>query len=64
MGRSAEVRGAGTLSYMAPEHLQSVHTASTEKSDVYSFAIVLWVILTGEEPYASELGSQNTPKSP
>lgn len=53
MGRSAEVRGAGTLSYMAPEHLQSVHTASTEKSDVYSFAIVLWVILTGEEPYAN-----------
>ncbi|XP_068557690.1 receptor-interacting serine/threonine-protein kinase 1 [Cebidichthys violaceus] len=53
MGRSAEVRGAGTLSYMAPEHLESVHTASTEKSDVYSFAIVVWVILTGKEPYAN-----------
>ncbi|XP_054482897.1 receptor-interacting serine/threonine-protein kinase 1 [Anoplopoma fimbria] len=53
MGRSAEVRGAGTLSYMAPEHLESVHTASTEKSDVYSFAIVVWFILTGEEPYAN-----------
>ncbi|XP_037314159.2 receptor-interacting serine/threonine-protein kinase 1 [Pungitius pungitius] len=53
MGSSAEVRGAGTLSYMAPEHLESVHTASTEKSDVYSFAIVVWVILTGEEPYAN-----------
>ncbi|TNM98206.1 hypothetical protein fugu_014452 [Takifugu bimaculatus] len=46
-------RGAGTLSYMAPEHLESIHAASTEKSDVYSFAIVLWVILAGVEPYAN-----------
>ncbi|XP_035527257.1 receptor-interacting serine/threonine-protein kinase 1 [Morone saxatilis] len=53
LGRSAGARAAGTLSYMAPEHLESVHTASTEKSDVYSFAIVVWVILTGEEPYAN-----------
>ncbi|XP_018532023.1 receptor-interacting serine/threonine-protein kinase 1 isoform X2 [Lates calcarifer] len=51
--QSAEARGAGTLSYMAPEHLESIHTASTEKSDVYSFAIVIWVVLTGEEPYAN-----------
>ncbi|XP_028297130.1 receptor-interacting serine/threonine-protein kinase 1 isoform X2 [Gouania willdenowi] len=49
--RTSGARGAGTLSYMAPEHLESIHTASTEKSDVYSFAIVVWVILTGEEPY-------------
>lgn len=40
---------------MAPEHLESIHAASTEKSDVYSFGIVLWVILAGVEPYASEL---------
>ncbi|XP_033507173.1 receptor-interacting serine/threonine-protein kinase 1 isoform X2 [Epinephelus lanceolatus] len=53
MGRSAGARCAGTLSYMAPEHLESIHTVSTEKSDVYSFAIVVWVILTGEEPYAN-----------
>ncbi|XP_034558654.1 receptor-interacting serine/threonine-protein kinase 1 [Notolabrus celidotus] len=53
MGLSAGARGAGTLSYMAPEHLESIHTPSTEKSDVYSFAIVVWVILTGEEPYAN-----------
>ncbi|XP_070775016.1 receptor-interacting serine/threonine-protein kinase 1 [Enoplosus armatus] len=53
LGRSAGTRGAGTLSYMAPEHLDSIHTASTEKSDVYSFAVVVWVILTGEEPYAN-----------
>lgn len=53
IGQSAGARGAGTLSYMAPEHLESIHTASTEKSDVYSFAIVVWVILTGAEPYAN-----------
>lgn len=53
MGLSAAERGAGTLSYMAPEHLESIHTPSTEKSDVYSFAIVVWVILTGNEPYAN-----------
>lgn len=56
LGRSSGVRGAGTLSYMAPEHLESINTPSTEKSDVYSFAIVVWVVLTGEEPYASKLG--------
>ncbi|XP_017277863.1 receptor-interacting serine/threonine-protein kinase 1 [Kryptolebias marmoratus] len=50
---TAGLRGAGTLCYMAPEHLRSIHTASTEKSDVYSFAIVVWVILTGQEPYAN-----------
>ncbi|KAF0046901.1 hypothetical protein F2P81_000534 [Scophthalmus maximus] len=53
IGQSAGARGPGTLSYMAPEHLESIHTASTEKSDVYSFAIVVWVILTGAEPYAN-----------
>ncbi|XP_026170295.1 receptor-interacting serine/threonine-protein kinase 1 [Mastacembelus armatus] len=52
-GRSTGVRCAGTLSYMAPEHLESINTASTEKSDVYSFAIVVWVILTRQEPYAN-----------
>ncbi|KAM9720270.1 receptor-interacting serine/threonine-protein kinase 1 [Menidia menidia] len=50
-GWTAGTRGAGTLSYMAPEHLESIHTPSTQKSDVYSFAVVIWVILTGKEPY-------------
>ncbi|XP_077580356.1 receptor-interacting serine/threonine-protein kinase 1 [Stigmatopora nigra] len=48
-----KTRAAGTLSYMAPEHLESIHAASTEKSDVYSFGIVVWVIVTGKEPYAN-----------
>lgn len=44
---------AGTLSYMAPEHLNSIHARSSEKSDVYSFAIVVWVVLTRKQPYES-----------
>ncbi|KAL4646445.1 receptor-interacting serine/threonine-protein kinase 1-like [Arapaima gigas] len=51
MGHRSYANTAGTLCYMAPEHLHSIHTRSTEKSDVYSFAIVIWVILTGKEPY-------------
>ncbi|XP_078395663.1 receptor-interacting serine/threonine-protein kinase 1 [Cetorhinus maximus] len=46
---------AGTLSYLAPEHLRSLNTKATDKSDVYSFAIVVWVILTNKEPYEHAL---------
>lgn len=50
-GKKSCARAAGTLCYMAPEHLKSINNRSTEKSDVYSFAIVVWVVLTGREPY-------------
>ncbi|BBH01442.1 Protein kinase superfamily protein with octicosapeptide/Phox/Bem1p domain [Prunus dulcis] len=39
----------GTLPWMAPELLNG----SSTKVDVFSFGIVLWEILTGEEPYAN-----------
>ncbi|NXY48408.1 RIPK1 kinase, partial [Ceuthmochares aereus] len=42
---------AGTLFYMAPEHLRSVNTKPVEKSDVYSFGIVIWAIFANKEPY-------------
>ncbi|XP_015669564.1 receptor-interacting serine/threonine-protein kinase 1 [Protobothrops mucrosquamatus] len=42
---------AGTLSYMAPEHLQDINAMPVEKSDVYSFGIVLWAIFAAKEPY-------------
>ncbi|XP_061446821.1 receptor-interacting serine/threonine-protein kinase 1 isoform X2 [Rhineura floridana] len=42
---------AGTLFYMAPEHLKSVNATPVEKSDVYSFGIVLWAIFANKEPY-------------
>ncbi|XP_044149523.1 receptor-interacting serine/threonine-protein kinase 1 isoform X2 [Bufo gargarizans] len=51
-------KNAGTLSYMAPEHLKSLNRKATEKSDVYSFSIVIWVILTNKEPYENAINSQ------
>eukprot|EP00252_Welwitschia_mirabilis_P025910 TRINITY_DN826_c0_g2_i1.p1 TRINITY_DN826_c0_g2~~TRINITY_DN826_c0_g2_i1.p1 ORF type:complete len:686 (-),score=139.78 TRINITY_DN826_c0_g2_i1:251-2125(-) len=42
----------GTLPWMAPELLSGKSGMVTEKVDVYSFGIVMWELLTGEEPYA------------
>ncbi|OIW19439.1 hypothetical protein TanjilG_09459 [Lupinus angustifolius] len=42
----------GTLPWMAPELLSGKSTMVTEKIDVYSFGIVMWEVLTGDEPYA------------
>ncbi|KAG8063107.1 hypothetical protein GUJ93_ZPchr0003g17178 [Zizania palustris] len=41
----------GTLPWMAPELLTMSGTKVSEKVDVYSFGIVMWEILTGEDPY-------------
>ncbi|XBI03956.1 hypothetical protein VPH35_132313 [Triticum aestivum] len=43
---------SGMLPWMAPELLNGTTSLVSEKVDVYSFGIVLWEILTGEEPYA------------
>ncbi|KAJ0231780.1 Serine-threonine/tyrosine-protein kinase [Hirschfeldia incana] len=48
---SGDVRG--TLPWMAPELLNGSSSKVSEKVDVFSFGIVLWEILTGEEPYAN-----------
>uniref|UniRef100_A0A5B6Z5W1 Protein kinase domain-containing protein n=1 Tax=Davidia involucrata TaxID=16924 RepID=A0A5B6Z5W1_DAVIN len=37
---------------MAPELLNTKNMV-TEKVDVYSFGMVMWELLTGEEPYAN-----------
>ncbi|KFZ67315.1 Receptor-interacting serine/threonine-protein kinase 1, partial [Podiceps cristatus] len=42
---------AGTLFYMAPEHLRCVNVKPVEKSDIYSFGIVIWAIFANKEPY-------------
>ncbi|CBI17788.3 unnamed protein product, partial [Vitis vinifera] len=42
----------GTLPWMAPELLSGKTNMVTEKIDVYSFGIVMWELLTGDEPYA------------
>ncbi|CAM0151690.1 unnamed protein product [Urochloa decumbens] len=41
----------GTLPWMAPELLTMSGTKVSEKIDIYSFGIVMWEILTGEDPY-------------
>ncbi|CAA7405502.1 unnamed protein product [Spirodela intermedia] len=43
----------GTLPWMAPELLSGSSSKVSEKVDVFSFGIVMWEILTGEEPYAN-----------
>ncbi|XP_002518140.2 uncharacterized protein LOC8265633 [Ricinus communis] len=43
----------GTLPWMAPELLDGNSNRVSEKVDVYSFGIVMWEVLTGEEPYAN-----------
>ncbi|XP_068959683.1 receptor-interacting serine/threonine-protein kinase 1 isoform X2 [Petaurus breviceps papuanus] len=49
---------AGTLLYMAPEHLNDINAKPTDKSDVYSFAIVLWAIFANKEPYENAICEQ------
>ncbi|KAK4257673.1 hypothetical protein QN277_007234 [Acacia crassicarpa] len=42
----------GTLPWMAPELLSGKSSMVSENIDVYSFGIVMWELLTGDEPYA------------
>ncbi|NXV26677.1 RIPK1 kinase, partial [Rissa tridactyla] len=49
--KSTFQNNAGTLFYMAPEHLSCLNVKPVEKSDVYSFGIVIWAIFADKEPY-------------
>lgn len=42
----------GTVSYMAPEVLSAEEY--TNKADVYSYGVLLWEIISREEPYGEE----------
>ncbi|KAM3244406.1 hypothetical protein ACQJBY_055998 [Aegilops geniculata] len=42
----------GTLPWMAPELLSGKTDMVSEKIDVYSFGIVMWELLTGDDPYS------------
>lgn len=44
--------GAGTLDYMAPERRGTVRIPVSEKSDIYSFGVVLYHMLAGRVPMA------------
>ncbi|XP_074582440.1 RAF-like serine/threonine-protein kinase 24 isoform X2 [Curcuma longa] len=41
----------GTLPWMAPELLGGKDIKYSEKVDVFSFGIVMWELITGDEPY-------------
>lgn len=55
INRSTSKKNGGTLFYMAPEHLNDINARPSEKSDVYSFAIVLWAIFANKEPYENAI---------
>ncbi|XP_012589621.1 PREDICTED: receptor-interacting serine/threonine-protein kinase 1 [Condylura cristata] len=56
--RSASRATGGTLCYMAPEHLNDINAKPSDKSDVYSFAIVLWAIFASKAPYENAICEQ------
>ena len=41
----------GTIACMAPEVFKDPYVSRTTKYDVYSFGILLWELLTGQQPY-------------
>ncbi|NWY64523.1 RIPK1 kinase, partial [Erithacus rubecula] len=57
--KSSYQNNAGTLFYMAPEHLRCVNTKPVEKSDVYSFGIVIWAIFANKEPYENAINENH-----
>ncbi|XP_030018651.1 receptor-interacting serine/threonine-protein kinase 3 [Sphaeramia orbicularis] len=46
----------GTISYMPPEAF-GVSYSPTRASDIYSYGILLWSIVTGKQPYANAMSS-------
>uniref|UniRef100_A0A8C1PC38 Receptor-interacting serine-threonine kinase 3 n=1 Tax=Cyprinus carpio TaxID=7962 RepID=A0A8C1PC38_CYPCA len=47
----------GTLSYMPPEALQSLNYKACKATDVYSYGVLLWSMVTGKEPYEGKCPS-------
>ncbi|XP_058240491.1 receptor-interacting serine/threonine-protein kinase 3 isoform X2 [Hemibagrus wyckioides] len=48
---------AGTTSYMPPEAFLSTPYVPNFSSDVYSYGILLWSVITGKQPYPSQISS-------
>ncbi|KAL6655746.1 hypothetical protein ACP70R_006572 [Stipagrostis hirtigluma subsp. patula] len=48
---------AGSCGYIAPEYAYTLHV--TEKSDIYSFGVVILELVTGKKPMALELGEKD-----
>uniref|UniRef100_H2ZG13 Protein kinase domain-containing protein n=1 Tax=Ciona savignyi TaxID=51511 RepID=H2ZG13_CIOSA len=48
----------GTISHIAPEHLRSINSKRSTKSDVYSYGIFLWELLAQIPAYADSFNSE------
>ncbi|KAJ1256296.1 hypothetical protein BS78_02G152800 [Paspalum vaginatum] len=48
---------AGSCGYIAPEYAYTLHV--TEKSDIYSFGVVILELVTGKKPMALEIGEMD-----
>mmetsp|Transcript_55795 Transcript_55795/g.154452 ORF Transcript_55795/g.154452 Transcript_55795/m.154452 type:complete len:586 (-) Transcript_55795:356-2113(-) len=46
--------GVGTWRYMAPEVVR--YEQYTDRVDIYSFALILWFMSTGQQPFAEQFG--------
>jgi len=44
-------RHCGTVTHTPPEMWQDINQPRTVKYDVYSFAVLLWELITEKEPY-------------
>ncbi|MES2675920.1 MAG: bifunctional protein-serine/threonine kinase/phosphatase [Pseudomonadota bacterium] len=51
----------GTAEYSAPEHV--LRGRCSEQSDIFSLAIVVFEMLTGEQPFKGKLGHCRTPRA-
>uniref|UniRef100_A0A8C7WPR7 non-specific serine/threonine protein kinase n=1 Tax=Oryzias sinensis TaxID=183150 RepID=A0A8C7WPR7_9TELE len=49
----------GTIAYLPPERIIEKLRVSDTKHDVYSFAIVIWGVLTQKKPYQDEPSREN-----
>ena len=47
-----ETRGVGTLVYSAPEVLNGEEISLIDKTDIFSYGVLLWQLFTRKEPFA------------